>query len=1046
MSQIEGSKKKKSYWRSFGELVKSKTFNKFLHREFQEGASELSDPSRRSFMKLMGASAALAGVSGCGLRKPVQTIRPYVKMPENLIPGKANYYATTMNVGPDVTGLLVESHEGRPTKIEGNPLHDSSLGTTSVFHQASILDLYDPDRLKHSMKNGSVKSRDRIVEYFNELGADYRKKRGSGLSILTQSEMSPTFYRLLSVVNKVFPKAKVFRYDPVNFDNQTEGLMLATGKRIVPMYDFEKADIVVSFDSDFIGNEVNRLSNEKGFSARRDPDHRDGMNRLYVFENNYSVTGAKADHRIRLKSGDVEGVSYLVAWELLKRADVSSAISQKLLLEIKTQANNYKGLVKKKVINAIVDDIMKNIGSSLFVAGIKQSPSVHATVAILNQVFKNVSKTVNYTEIPFSDFDLNKKTSFNSFDKLVQNIDDGEVQALLILGGNPRFDAPSDLNFGPKLKKVKQSLHLTVSENETSELCDWVVPMSHYLESWGDATSLAGVSSIVQPLISPMYDSFTSIEVLTYLLGYRSSGYANVRKTWRAKDKSIDFNAAWKKWLHTGVISRKPNLINGKVVNSAGIQKLVSSHKPRLNEEIELVFNVDYSVFDGRFINNGWLQECPDPITKLTWDNAALVSPKTAKRLGLPALKGVKDIETAFQNPLDVMTIKVGPRSLETVFLVVPGHADDSISVFLGYGRKNVGRVGHDTGFNTYYLRSSNMPWVVPAVTVSSTNKTYELATTQEHGSMEGRPLVAEATLTEYKEHPNFAQEMEHFPPMESLWEEHKYDKGYQWGMSIDLSKCSGCNACVIGCQSENNIPIVGKKEVLNGREMHWIRLDRYFEGEKGEEDPRVVQQPMTCLQCENAPCEQVCPVAATTHSEDGLNQMTYNRCIGTRYCSNNCPVKVRRFNFFDYHQRNPQSVKKDRKHLFDYVKEPDPSIQKQFNPDVTVRMRGVMEKCTFCVQRIKKAKVDAKLEDRQIRDGEIQPACSQACSADAIVFGNINDPESRVSKLKKKQRDYQILKGLHLKARLSYIAAITNPHPLLEVKKSGYKSHKEAH
>ena len=632
-------------------------------------------------------------------------------------------------------------------------------------------------------------------------------------------------------------------------------------------------------------------------------------------------------------------------------------------------------------------------------------------------------------DVPFAKDALVQKSSLDSIIELSQALDKGQIETLVILGGNPAYTAPSDLLFSEKIAKAKSSVHLTLYNNQTTQAVTLGLPRQHYLEYWGDAQALDGSQSVVQPLIQPLYDSKQDSELLSELAGQASDAHALVQSTWKASDSQ------WKKWLHEGVISGPSSSKSSVSVKDSGFGatlqgRLRSIASYDLNA-IELSFEPSYALHDGRFANNGWLQELPDPITKLTWDNAALISQKTADK---------HHIEYG-----DMLTISAGSVHLDVAALVVPGQAHDSISLAVGYGQTEIGRVGHHTGFNTYALRTSHFPYALPAVTVKKTGKVYPLATTQEHGAIDGklngsvqgtRHLVREATALDYAKNPEFAQEVSEHPPLVSSWPEKKYDTGYQWGLSIDLSKCTGCNACVTACQAENNIPIVGKKQVLNGREMHWIRIDRYFEGHI--EDARAVMQPMTCLQCELAPCEQVCPVAATTHSEEGLNDMTYNRCVGTRYCSNNCPTKVRRFNFFDYHQRNPQSVAKERHHLFDYMREPDKTVQLQFNPDVTIRMRGMMEKCTYCVQRINQVKITAKNDgDRLVKDGEIKTACQQTCPAEAIVFGNILDKNSEIAKAKALPRNYNILEEWNLKPRTSYLAGIRNPHPLLAMAKS---------
>lgn len=1021
MSPIKGLK---SYWRSFSELNKTEEYKDFLYKEFQEDASLLEDEgSRRTFIKLLGATTALAGLTGCSIRRPKQFIKPYAKMPEYGTPGKSLFYATTMAVDEDVIGVVVESQEGRPTKIEGNPLHPGSLGAANAFQQASILNLYDPDRVRHISLNDEAKTVDEFESWISRKRNELKKSKGQGVSILTETNVSPTFHRLIESFLSQYPLANVVRYSSVNRDNETQGLYSLFGKYVAPQYDYKKADVVLSFDCDFLGTEPGQVRATKDFSSRRDPEQ-GKMNRLYVFENTFTVTGAKSDHRYRVKSVDVSSVVAYVALSVLKSKKY--VVPTKIMGHLEKSASVAVKGIALKTLDLIVEDVLKAGKKGLVLAGQSQPRGVHAVVALINKALGSVGSVVSYAELPFSSKEYVAKDNVSSISDLTSNMKRGSVDTLIILGGNPVYSSPSDLGFSDALAKVETSIYLTEQYNETSALCGWIVPKSHYLEAWGDVVSLGGVQSIVQPLIQPMGDSFSSEELISIVSGGSSNGYSLVRNTWR---RSVsDFNAKWDQWLHDGIISVNSSLTSVSPVYTDALLNSVSSVflESSFNTQIEVVFKPSFTLYDGRFVNNGWLQELPDPITKLTWDNTALVSRATAQALNLK------------NEDLVRLTTRYG--EIETPIYVLPGHADNSITLSLGYGQAKAGRVGESTGFDVNPIRTSGEFYVVHSSTIIKQNKTYPLASTQDHGSLEGRPIYREASLGEYKKHPTFAKEMVETPPLTSLYSEFKYDTGYQWGLAIDLSKCTGCNACVVGCQSENNIPIVGKEQVINGREMHWIRIDRYFEGDM--DNPDIVEQPMTCLQCEMAPCEQVCPVAATTHSEEGLNDMVYNRCVGTRYCLDNCPVKVRRFNFFDYHQRNPQSQPKNRQHLFDYMREPDPSIQKQFNPDVTVRMRGVMEKCTYCVQRISKAKSHAKNENRLVRDGEIQTACQQTCPADAIVFGNILDPNSHVSKMKKQSRDYHILEQLHLKPRTSFLASIRNPNPKLVVKKSEVVSH----
>ena len=985
-------------WRSEGQLENSPEFQENHHREFPVDASVLEEGmTRRTFIKLLGVTAAIAGLSGCSFRKPKQNIFPYVRTPENMVLGKSTYYASAFQLGEEVTGVLVESFEGRPIKVEGNPTHPQSLGFTKSWQQATVGELYDPDRLKTPTLRGQSISREAFEAWINDWSQGDEVGDGEGLVILTEVQASPTFYRVLAQLQKKYPKAKIFRHEPVNEDNIRHGLYAATGKWVRPTYNFENAKTIVGFDADFLGTDWGNVVYTHQFAKRRDPDHKDGMSRLYAFESRYSLTGGRADHRIRLKPSQVE------------QALIELAKALGLSVPGTTAA---KSVIPTKVLAAIVEDLRQTQGSSLVVAGPGMSELAHGIVALINENLGNVGRSVRYTAVPF-------KASFalQSNDEAIQEfakaIAEPSINTVVFIGGNPLYAAPKSLNLTSKLSKIKNTVHLTLFANETTAQCAWALPRTHVLENWSDLVALDGTQSIVQPLIQPLYDTMNDVEFLGYFLGDTKKGFDAVRETWGITPLN---ESRWRNWLHNGIIETGDNTTS---VSVSGLSGLASSQKA-VKSGIEIQLFPDYSIYDGRFANNGWLQELPDPITKLTWDNAALISKSSAKKWSVANH--------------DMIEIAVNGSKVELPVWVVPGQADDTISIPMGYGRTHVGRVGEGTGFEVNALGSAASALWSSGATVRKLGHTYKLATTQEHGSFEGRAIYRQGTLEEYKEKPEFIKEMVEHPPLESSWVEKKYDKGYQWGMVIDLNKCTGCSTCLTACQSENNIPIVGKKQVLLSREMFWIRIDRYFEGDT--DDAQMVQQPVTCLQCEMAPCEQVCPVAATTHSEEGLNEMTYNRCVGTRYCANNCPTKVRRFNFFDFHQRNPQAVAKERLHFFDYFKEPDKTVQMQFNPDVSVRMRGVMEKCTYCIQRINEVKFTAKNEDRLIKDGEIKTACQQACPAQAITFGDILDDTTEVAKLKKHHRDYDMLEELNIKPRTSYLASIRNPHPKLVQRK----------
>jgi MoCo/4Fe-4S cofactor protein with predicted Tat translocation signal len=986
MKYIKG----KEYWRSLDQLADTPEFRELLEKEFPEGAAEMKNPlTRRNFLSLMGASLALAGLSAC--RRPVEKIIPYVKAPEQTIPGIPQYYATTMPLGTSAYGVVVESHEGRPTKIEGNVHHPSSQGKSNTWMQASILDLYDPDRSQRPVSNGEERDWTDFVSFWRILHEEYKKNKGMGLAILSDSFSSPSLSRMKDDFKKKFPAATWTCYAPVSQENVYHGISMVSGSLYHPLYHYHQADVILSLDSDFLLTETENIVNAKGFTdGRRVDSISDKMNRLYMVESSYSTTGAMADHRLRLPINQISGFVFLLAKELIKQG----------VPVIGTDEINLEGeiIADRKWISAVSKDLIANRGKSLVVAGYRQPAPVHALIYLINHALGNVGKSVTYRELT----DL-CESQLNDLVTLTDQMKVGTVKTLIILGGNPVYNAPADLDFGKALAKVEHTIHLTPSMDETSRKVQWHIPQAHYLESWGDCRSSDGSLSLIQPLIAPLFDSHSMLELLFLINeGSVGRGYELTRQTWKEFLPGNDFDKRWRRVLHDGVLANsqlaevQPQ-INKKSLFNHIKNNPIQAITPNENS-LELVFQTSPAVYDGRFANIGWLQELPDSVSKLSWDNAALVSHQTANTLGI-------------KNE-DLIVLNLQERETVIPVWILPGLPDFSVSVMLGYGRTSAGRIGNGVGFDVYRLRNSQSINFDLGLTIRKSLDRHVLANTQDHSSMEGRPLVREATLAEYRKNPEFAEKMVEHPPLVSLWEEHSYKEGYQWGMSIDLNSCTGCNACTIACQSENNIPIIGKEQVKNGREMHWIRIDRYFSGDV--DDPEMVHQPVACHHCEMAPCEQVCPVAATVHDEEGLNLMTYNRCIGTRYCSNNCPYKVRRFNFFNYTNKLPEIVK---------------MVQ---NPDVTVRSRGVMEKCTYCLQRISAAKINSKNEDRYVQDGEIQTACQQACPTNAIVFGNINDPESAVSKAKKNNRKYEMLAELNLKPRTSYLARLRNPNPEL--------------
>ena len=981
--RLNGKLTGKDYWRSLDQLADTPEFRDFLQREFPEGASELRDSvSRRTFLSLMGASIALAGVAGC--RKPVEKILPYVTAPENVIPGIPQHYATTMPFGTTAYGVLVENHEGRPTKIEGNELHPSTRGASNAFMQASILGLYDPDRSQRVMDKGSERTWADFVSAWRTLYEKFSANQGAGLAVLSESFNSPTLARLVREFKAKFPQAVWATYEPVSAENIFEGARVATGKPLQAVYSFDAADVIFSLDSDFLKSEADNVSASRGYGeGRRITSENDSMNRLYVVESTYSLTGSVADHRMRVSSKNIASVAAVLAKELA---------SQGLNLPVAASLNSGSAEIDSKWLRVAASDLMKSRGKSIVCAGYRQPAAVHALVVAINEALGNVGAAVNYIE-PI-DAQLPNRPSFSA---LVQQMSAGQVDTLLVIGGNPVFNAPADVNFVSALGKVPNTINLSLYRDETAHKVNWHLPMAHYLESWGDARSSDGTASVVQPMIEPLFGGHSAVELLSLITsGEDKRGYDIVRQTWGTMIAG-SFEKGWRKVLHDGLLADSSAASSAIAVNAASVAAAMGS-LDKSETGLEVVFAASPQLHDGRFANNGWLMEMPHPITKITWDNVAMISIATAKQLG------VKSGE--------LIQLTVGGRSLELPVWLVPGHADNSVTVELGYGRTIAGRVGDKVGFDAYVLRGSDAFDIAGGAAITKLGRDYPISSAQDHWSMEGRPLVREANLEDYRKDPTFAQEMVEHPPLESLWDEPDYSKGNQWGMSVDLNTCTGCGACTLACQSENNIPIVGKAQVAKGREMHWLRIDRYFSGEI--EDAEMVHQPVMCQHCENAPCEQVCPVAATVHDKEGLNVMVYNRCIGTRYCSNNCPYKVRRFNYFNFTKDTPEIVKM------------------AMNPDVTVRFRGVMEKCTFCVQRISEARIKSKLESREVRDGDITTACQQACPTKALTFGNINDPNSRVSKLKSQNRNYAMLAELNVKPRLTYLARIRNPHPEL--------------
>jgi len=980
----------RAWWRSLEQLAGDPRSREFLEREFLDGAAEPPEGlSRRSMLTLLGASLSLAGLTAC--RRPAEKIVPYVKAPEEIIPGVPLRYATVMPLGLAAHGLVVESHEGRPTKVEGNELHPGSLGASSAWMQAALLGLYDPDRSTGVRRGAEPKSWADFVAVWRERDGRHLTDRGRGVAVIARPAASPTLARLAGVLRERFPEALFAVHDPLDDGAVVAGASLAAGRPARPCYRFERASVVLSLDADFLLTETDAVRHARGFAdARRVVTPADPMSRLWVVESQLSLTGANADHRLALQSRAVGAFLGLLAARL-RRAGLD--------LPASAAVEELPG-VEARWVDALASDLLSARGRGLVLAGRVQPAAVHATCIALNAALGNVGSTLTLHEP--QDAWLPDRESLA---RVVAAMREGQVQTLAILGGNPVYDAPADLDFAAALGRVELSVHLSPALDETSRRTTWHVPEAHFLEAWGDARATDGTPAVIQPLIAPLLEGKSPVELLTLVAtGEDRPGHDEVRVTWQTLLGAADFAARFNRVLHDGVLAGQTAA--PVAPSAAAMPELPGAGAP--DAGLELVFRPSPAVRDGQWANNGWLQELPDPITKLTWDNAALLDPQTAAGLGVRSGDRVR--------------LELGGRALESAACVVPGQAVGSIQLHLGWGRQAAGRVGDGRGFDAYPLRTAAAPDIAGGLALSRASGSYPLSTTADHGTLDPlgqrvmaervATIVREGTLAEFRAEPTFARERVHHPELESMWPERAYDEGHQWGMSIDLNACTGCNACVVACQSENNIPIVGKEQVALGREMHWIRVDRYFAGPP--EQPAVAFQPMPCMHCENAPCEQVCPVAATVHDREGLNTMVYNRCIGTRYCSNNCPYKVRRFNFFNYTKDTPLLQ------------------QLAANPDVTVRSRGVMEKCSFCVQRINAARQAAKAAGRPLQDGDVTTACEQACPSRAIVFGDLRDAGSRVARRKAEPRDYVLLAELNNKPRTSYLARLRNPHPAL--------------
>jgi molybdopterin-containing oxidoreductase family iron-sulfur binding subunit len=996
------------YWRSLEELAESEGFQELLDREFPRQASEWAEGvSRRRALELMAASLSLAGLTAC-TRQPREKIVPYVRQPEDLLPGEPQFYATAMPLNGSAVGLLVESHTGRPTKVEGNPEHPSSFGATDAWAQAAPLSLYDPDRSQTITHLGEIRTWNAFVAELKTRLAPLQALGGAGLRILTESIASPTLDEQLRALFAAYPKARWTVWNAVSRENVKEGVARALGTPADALYDFSQADVVLTLDADPFAYGPGWLVHARQFARRRRVTHETtkDMPRFYAIESSPTPSGTLADERLTLAPSDVGRAAAALASMLgLSGADASAA-----------------GGKWSAFLSAAAADLKRAGGRALVMAGEFAPPELHVLAHAMNAALGAAGKTVRFVEPPPA-----PPPQIQPFAELVADMKAGSVDVLLVLGGNPAFDAPAELGFADALEKVPFRVRYGLYDDETSARCHWQVPEAHFLEAWSDARGHDGTVTIVQPLIEPLYGSKSAHELLAAILEETPRpGLEILRASWQKKRGGSDFETFWRKALHDGVVpgtAGSPKNAAPRPDAAAAAAKALASPA---GEGYEIAFRPDPGIHDGRFANNGWLMELPRPMSRVVWDNCAYVSVGTARALGVPVPsdyppergKGTAPVDP---HEKDVVEVAVGNAKVALPVVVVPGHPDRTITLHLGYGRTRAGRVGNGAGTDVYPIRASGALWHAAGARLAKAGRKASVASTQHHFVMEGRALVRAGTVEEFQKNPEFAREMVERPkPDDSLYPGFKYD-GYKWAMAVNLSACTGCNACVVACQSENNIPVVGKDQVIRGREMQWLRIDRYYEGPP--EDPEVFNQPVFCMHCEKAPCEVVCPVEATTHSEEGLNEMTYNRCVGTRYCSNNCPYKVRRFNFYEFNQSDEFAV----------VNRKLPVLQLLANPNVTVRARGVMEKCTYCVQRINRGRIRGEREDRRVRDGEIVTACSQACPTEALVFGDLNDKDARVTKMKAEPLEYGLLEDLNTRPRTTYLAKLTNPNPAIK-------------
>ncbi len=1014
------------YWRSLEQLADDPQVRALVEAEFPGySPDDIRAMSRRRFMKLMAASMALAGLTLSGCRRaPKEKLAPHASS-DGQVPGSPEQYATIMELGGIAMPLLATSFDGRPIKIEGNPSHPFSrvtdrYGAADIYAQASVLELYDPDRSRGLVDrargpNAATPTWDDFAHFANLHFGPLRAREGEGLAVLSEASDGPSVADMRQRLFKAFPKAKWHEYEPISQENELTGARLAFGRALRPQLHLDRAAVTVLFDADVLGVHPAHVRYAADWAAgRRSADH-GSMSRVYLAESGFSTTGAAADVRIPARPLRVE--------EMLRALAAA--------LGVKGVARPALDADETAFVEAAVADISGHAGRSVVAGGYDLSPGAHAFVHAINDKIGAIGQTVTYVREPDGD----RLPHVDAIVGLTADIRTGRVNTLVILGGNPAYDAPADLDFAGALKGVPTAIHLSLYENETSHCCRWHLPRAHYLESWGDGRAWDGTVSVAQPLIEPLFGGKSTIEVLGMLAGDSiNNGEQIVRRTFESMLPKDQFEAAFRRVLHDGLLGGSAASAVEVALRDDWMVSGVPGTRPVGEKEtgFTIRFVPSGTVYDGRFANSGWLQELPDGLTKLTWDNAACISTKDASALG---------VRTG-----DVIAVTAAGRTLEIAAYVLPGQPAGVIGLPLGYGRTHSGNVGTGVGFNTYLLRTS-AAFHTTSAEVKPTGATYALAMTQDHHiidrvGFEGRQerigqkgasgrIIREASFAQYKADPHSLRRDEHGNVSLKLFDPpHRFNDPHAWGMSIDMTACVGCNACVVACQAENNIPVVGKDQVRMNREMHWIRIDRYFKGLADDPNPQVVHQPMMCQHCETAPCEQVCPVAATVHDTEGLNTMVYNRCIGTRYCSNNCPYKVRRFNYFDFHSKDPRGSAKPWLGIPDtqQLESIDKIKRMMFNPEVTVRMRGVMEKCTYCVQRIRAVQSEKRNRNEPVKDGDVVTACQQACPTQAIVFGNLNDKDAKVRELHASQRAYGVLDELDTRPRTQYLARLRNP------------------